>query len=327
MKKIRFATIGSNFIVDRFVAAAELHGHLAYEAVYSRTFETGRKLADTYGVAKVYTTLLDVAKDPEIDFVYVASPNHVHASQSILMMEYGKHVICEKPIASHHGELVEMEAAARKNKVILMEAMKSVHCPGYAALRSQLPKLGKVRNVTLSFMHYTESYDAYLAGKIENIFNPELSNGALVDLGVYPIHMLLSLFGMPLDIHANAIMLSTKTDASGTVACHYGDFLATLQYSKLATYEGNQIAGEKATMIVDKISDIKHLTICYPDGQKEEIPIEKKPVMYYEIAVFLDAIARGEQDGLLDVSHKQMQFLDAARDQLGIVFPADATRV
>lgn len=320
---VNFATIGSNFIVHRFLEAAALVDDFEYAAVYSRTEAKGRELANQYGITTVYTSLESLAKDKKVDAVYIASPNHLHAKHSILMMKHGKHVICEKPISSHSRELAEMEQIARANNVILMEAMKSVHCPGYEAVQNNIQKLGQISHVTFNFSQYSSRYDKYKAGIIENAFKPEVSNGALMDIGVYTIHMLLALFGMPVNIRANVMMLETGTDAAGTISCDYEDFLATLIYSKISSYEGNQIQGESATMIIDKISDIKQVTINYRDGRVENIAINKKNTMYYEIQKFVDAINNHEQAGLLDVTKKQMMFLDEVRDQLGIVFPAD----
>jgi predicted dehydrogenase len=321
---MKFATIGSNFIVHRFLEAAALVADFEYGAIYSRTEEKGKELANQYGVAKVYTDLEGLAQDKEIEVVYVASPNFLHAEQSILMMKHGKHVICEKPISSHARELAEMERVAKENDVVLMEAMKSVHCPGFDAVRDNLYKLGRIRNVTFNFLQYSSRYDNYKAGIVENAFKAEMSNGALMDIGVYTVHMLLALFGMPRSICAKGIMLETGADAAGTIICEYEDFLATLIYSKISSYEGNQIQGEDATMLIDKISDIGKVTIKYRDGREEEIVIDKQVTMYYEVQKFVDAINDHEQmAGLLDVTKKQMMFLDEVRGQLGIVFPAD----
>ena len=326
---MKFATIGSNFIVHRFVQAAELVNGFEYGAVYSRTEEKGRELASQYGVATVYTSLLALAKDKEIKVVYIASPNALHAEQSILMMTHGKHVLVEKPIASHARELAEMRRIAKKHQVVLMEAMKSVHCPGYKAVKIHLHKLGQIRNVTFNFLQYSSRYDNYKAGVIENAFKPELSSGALMDIGVYPVHMLLALFGMPETIDAKALMLKTGVDAAGTISCQYKgqykDFLATLIYSKIASYEGNQIQGEAATMLIDKISDINQITIKYRNGKEENISIDKKVTMYYEIQRFVNAINHYyERIRLLAITSEQMVFLDEVRQQLGIVFPADS---
>ena len=320
---IRFATIGSNFIVHRFLEAAQEVADMSYVAAYSRTYEKGEELAKQYGAARVYTDLQALAQDSEVDAVYIASPNSCHKEQAILMMKHKKHVLCEKPIASNVREFEEMEQVAKENGIILMEAMKSVYCPGFYAVKNNLHKLGVIRNVTFNFLQYSSRYDKYKNGIVENAFKPELSNGALVDIGVYPIHMLLALFGMPLKTQSSGIKLDNGADAAGTILCEYDDFIATLIYSKITSFEGNQIQGEAATMTIDKISDIKKVDIFYRDGSVEVIKFDKMVTMAYEIKKFVQAIHASDQGDLLATTREQMMFLDAVRAQLDIVFPAD----
>jgi len=320
---VKFATIGSNFIVHRFLEAAKSVPNFKYVATYSRTHEVGKQLAKQYAVDKIYTSLTELAEDCEIDAVYIASPNSLHKEQAILMMQHQKHVLCEKPIASNAAELAQMEQVAKANNVVLMEAMKSVHCQGYDAVWNNLPKLGVIRNVAFNFLQYSSRYDNYKAGIVENAFNPALSNGALMDIGVYPIHVLLALFDTPQNFKASAIMLANGADASGVILCDYPNFCATLTYSKITSYESNQIQGEEATMIIDKISDIKQIDIIYRDGRKEQIRIGRKNIMIYEIEKFAKAINETNSEDLLVVTRKQMAFLDSVRKQVGIVFPAD----
>ena len=324
---IRFATIGSNFIVHRFLEAAEQVSDFSYVAAYSRTHGVGEELAKQYGATQVYTDLQALAQASDIDAVYVASPNALHKTQAILMMKHGKHVLCEKPIASNALEFEEMERVAKVNDVVLMEAMKSVHCPGFDAIKDHLFKLGIIRNVTFNFLQYSSRYDKYKNGIVENAFKPELSNGALMDIGVYPIHVLLALFGMPKSVQSSGIKLDNGADASGTILCKYDGFLATLIYSKIASFEGNQIQGEAATMVIDKISDIKQVEILYPSGRKEEVAIEKQTTMVYEIEKFVQAIRTNDTSDLLATTRAQMVLLDEVRGQLGIVFPADENKI
>jgi len=320
---IKFATIGSNFIVHRFLEAAQEVVGFEYVAAYSRTYEVGKELARQYGAAKVYIDLNELAQDVDVDAVYVASPNAFHKDQSILMMQHGKHVICEKPIASNMREFEEMTQVAGEKGVVLMEAMKSVHCPGFAAVRDNLHKLGVIRNITFNFLQYSSRYDNYKLGIVENAFKPELSNGALMDIGVYPLHMMLALFGIPKSVQSSGIKLDNGADASGVILCNYDSFLATLVYSKIATFEGNQIQGEKATMTIDKISDIKKVTIHHRDGVAEDIRIEKKVTMIYEIEKFIATIKGYHTEDLLSTTSAQMYLLDQVRSQQGIIFPAD----
>lgn len=321
---IRFATIGSNFIVHQFLEAAGEVAGFEYVAAYSRTYEIGEALAKQYGATKVYTDLQALARDPEIDAVYIASPNSLHCEQSILMMQHGKHVLCEKPIASNVHEFEEMARVAKAQDVILLEGMKSVHCPGYQVVRENIQHLGKLRQVTFNYSQYSSRYDKYKAGIIENTFKSEFSNGALMDIGVYTIHMLLALFGAPKQIQASDVRLDNGVDGAGAILCQYEDFLATVIYSKISDHLGNQIQGEEATMLIDHISDIGHVQILYRDGRKEAFEIDKKVTMMYQIETFVKAIRGEETKDLLATTRKQMHFLDDARKQLGIVFPADA---
>ena len=96
---IRFATIGSNFIVDQMLDAAGHCPGFAYEAVYSRTQQRAGEFAAKYGVSKTYTSLDALAGDNHVDAVYIASPNLCHKEQAIALMRAGKHVLCEKPMA------------------------------------------------------------------------------------------------------------------------------------------------------------------------------------------------------------------------------------
>ena len=321
----RFATIGTNFIVDRFVKAATLVDSMEFCAVYSRGTESGRAFADKYGVGKVYTDLMELARDSDIDGVYIASPNSLHCEQAILMMEHGKHVLCEKPIASNVQELDEMRKVARANGVILLEAMKSVYGPGYAAVRDNLHKIGQVRNVNFNFSQYSSRYDKFREGVVENAFNPELSNGALMDIGVYCVHVLLALFGSPDVVKSSGIFLSNGADAAGSLICEYDSFLATVIYSKVANSNiPNEICGEFGTMVIDKLSDVGSVFIKYNDGREERVVFEKLPVMVYEIEKWLGLIDGSDLDEDYNaVTCAQMVMLDDVRKQLGIVFPAD----
>ena len=102
---IKFATIGTSFIAEQFVTGANATGQFCLAAVYSRNSNTGLAFAKKFGCNKVYTSLGNIAKDENIDAVYVASPNSFHAEQSELLLRAGKHVICEKPITHNVGEV------------------------------------------------------------------------------------------------------------------------------------------------------------------------------------------------------------------------------
>lgn len=173
---IRFGVIGTNFITDRFLKAGECCGEFKLVAVYSRTMERAKEYAQVHGAKYAFDTLETLAECEEVDAVYVASPNACHAKQSILMMEHGKHVLCEKAVASNSRELEEVLAAAKKAQVVFLEAVRQIYMPGFQAIQENLHKLGTIRRASFSYCKYSSRYDNYKNGIIENAFNPNLSN-------------------------------------------------------------------------------------------------------------------------------------------------------
>ena len=256
------------------------------------------------------------------------------------MMQHHKHVLCEKPIASNASEFQQMYDTAIKNQVILLEAMRSVFSPGFAAIRSLLPVLGTIRQIDFSFCKYSSRYDHFKEGIIENAFHPALSNAALMDIGVYCVHPLVSLFGMPASIQSSSIFLSNGFEGAGTVLLQYTDMQATLRYSKISdSYLPSQIQGEAATLLIDKIQDPQQLTLLFRDGHTENpnIPAVSNNMVYEaaEFARLIDqlqqALENDSTDGIpslirhswLKASCLELEIMDTVRRQQKILFPAD----
>ena len=96
MNPIKLGIIGSNFVTDWLCESVQKTEGIILHAMYSRTEERGREFAGKYGIASVFTDL-DAFLSSDIDAVYIASPNFLHAYQAIKAMEKGKHVLVEKP--------------------------------------------------------------------------------------------------------------------------------------------------------------------------------------------------------------------------------------
>jgi len=125
--------IGTNFISDAFCDAAKAVGIVPY-AVYSRTDERGRAFAKKHGIEKVYTDYAAALSDEKIDSVYVASPIFAHAEQTVLALRAGKHVLCEKMMASTLEEFYSMKEASEKYGRVLVEAMRPAYDPLWQAV-------------------------------------------------------------------------------------------------------------------------------------------------------------------------------------------------
>lgn len=323
---VRLATIGTNFITDWLMEGIQELDTIELVAVYSRTMEKGKEFAAKYGVTKVYDNYDAMAEDPEIDAVYVASPTALHFTHTMCMLNHGKHVLCEKPVASNGKELELMIQAAKDNQVVFMEAMKSVHTPGFKAMMDNLDKIAPVRRVTLQYCQYSSRYDKFKKGIIENAFNPKLSNGAIMDIGVYCIHYLASLLGEPDHILADSVFLENGVDGAGTIVASYGDKQAEVMYSKITdSFLPSQIQGEKGCMIISECPNPKNIVIKYRDGSEETLEFEARDnPMKYETIKFVELVEKKQVDHpYLQSSVIEMKIMDEARKQTGIVFPAD----
>lgn len=333
-EKIRFAVIGTNFISDWVIAGARQDSRFELKAVYSRTQATADAFADKHAIPFTFTSLEEMAKSDEIDAVYIASPNSLHAIQSILMMQHGKHVLCEKPFASNAREAFQMIQEAEKAGVTLMEAMKPTLTPNFSAIIDQLPSIGKVRHYVSSFCQYSSRYDRFRAGEQLNAFNPQLSSGALVDVGVYTLYPLVVMFDKPLRIQASGTLLSTGVDGAGSVLLDYPDFQATLVYSKISdAYMPTEIQGEEGTISVDKIHTIREVKFYPRKFATSGIGTGSEPILisrstpndeyFYEIKEFIDLIQTGNQQSKINSwksSLTTMEVMDEIRHQLKVRF-------
>ena len=209
MKKTRFGIVGTGRISDWVLKGAVLDPRFEAAAVCSRSLDKGKAFAEAHGIAKVYTDLDEMASDPEIDAIYIGTPNSTHHDLAILCMNHGKHVLCEKPMASNAREVGEMIDAAKANGVMLMEAMISTLCPNFVAARERLAEMGSVRHYFASFCQYSSKYDLVkriIAGEdnsaVPSSLNPDCCGGALMDIGIYPIYPMVALLGRPKGIKA-----------------------------------------------------------------------------------------------------------------------------
>ena len=337
MRKIRFGVIGTNNISDWVIAGGRQDERFELVAVCSRAQERADEFAAKHNIPHTFTSLEEMAKSPLIDAVYIATPNYVHAEQSILCMNHGKHVLCEKPFASNAREAKQMIEAARRNQVTLMEAMISTLNPNFLIAKDKLKDLGTIRRYFASYCQYSSRYDKFKEGIILNAFKPELSNGAVMDIGIYTTYPMVALFGKPQKIEAQGIVLHTGADGQGAVNFQYDGMNATVLYSKIANSAlPTEIEGEAGNLLLDKIHITKQVDFIprqvTAQGKEQEnhcqsigVPLDKSEY-YYEMAEFMNLIEQGKQESILNSwenSLTNIEIIDEIRRQLGVHYPAD----
>lgn len=324
---MRFGTIGTNFIAREFKRAGKSVNGFSITAVYSRQLETARAFAEDLQGADCVTDLDELAVRGDVDAVYIASPNSFHAEQARNMLKAGKHVLLEKPACPDRQTFSELCELARENHVALLEAMRPAFTPGFRALRSALDEVGTVRRASFIYCQYSSRYDAYKRGIVENAFDPSLCNGSLMDIGVYCVHALAALFGLPERVLAAAQRLDNGLDSQGSALCVYPGMLADLTYSKIADgRRQSEIQGERGTLLIDSVSNPKNIIFRGRDGTEKIIYHDPDPEFFgmaHEIAAFMDFAARPEErpwEPFNRVSEQTLALMDEIRRQTGIDF-------
>lgn len=327
MKKVKFATIGTNFVTRSFLEAGAYLEGFELTAVYSRSTQNAKKLLEGYDKSiRIYTDLDELADDEEVDAVYVASPTACHMDHSIKMMNARKHVLCEKPIASNHMEWKRMSDTAKSNGVILMEAMRPLYHPAFNAIKEGLRSIGKIHMAYLNFCQYSSRYNNFKKGIIENAFRPELSNGALMDIGIYSIEMMIALFGRPKSLLSTGQVLPQSIDVHGQVIAIYDDKSVMLSYSKVSNSNApSEIQGEEGTLYFDSIIETSKVWIVRKKKNKEVLfSGNETNDMKFEIQHFIDGInGKLSFENNNNVSDEAMRCTDIVRKQQKIVFSAD----
>lgn len=298
---VRFGVIGSGWIAEEFVKGTQLVDGLEFAAMYSRTAEKGKSFAEKFADVPVYTDINEFAES-DIDAVYIASPNLLHYEQSRLMLEHGKHVLCEKPITVEPEEFEELYALAESKKLVYTEAIMMLHLPAKNELKNALKKIGKITTAHFDFSQLSSKYAALKRGENPNIFNPEMKTGCLRDLGIYCYYPVAEYFGLPEKITASAGFIETGADGYGTAVLDYPEMQITLTYSKIGqSYLGSQIFGDKGTITIESISQLTNIFIHYADhyadGKTEKVygEIPKHELMSYEAKSFLKYIKNFEK--------------------------------
>lgn len=182
MKKYNWAVLGTGVIANETATAMAKNGRRLY-AVGNRTHEKAVAFAEKYGIEKVYDDFNDMFTDPDIDIIYITTPHNTHIDFMKKAIENKKHILVEKSITLNSDELSETVKLAKKNGVVIGEAMTIYHMPIFKELKKILDtgELGRVNLITANFGSF-KPYDMN-----NRFFNRNLAGGAMLDIGVYAL--------------------------------------------------------------------------------------------------------------------------------------------
>jgi predicted dehydrogenase len=323
MKKFGWGFIGAGAIANRFMAGLMQVPDAYLAAVSSRTYEKARTFAGKYN-AKVYKSTEELIADEDVDIVYVATPHTVHRENTLMAIEMGKPVLCEKPMAPNAKMVTEMVQAARKKRVYLMEAMWTRFFPAMKKVREWLDegRIGKVQFVTADFGYYEEEDPSKI------IFDPNTAGGSLLDVGIYPIAFAFMVFGKkPNRITGLADMASTGVDAAmGCTLGFEGGGLALLYSAMNAeTPQVAEIIGQKGRIVIPQFWSPREAHLYIGGELIESFKGDHEGEGYqFEIAAVQEDIRNGRLENELmplDESIAIAEVMDELRSQWGLVYP------
>ncbi|MEJ2113253.1 MAG: Gfo/Idh/MocA family oxidoreductase [Flavobacteriaceae bacterium] len=321
IKPIRWGIIGLGNIAHKFakdlltIEDAELY------AVASRTQDKADEFAKKYNATKAYATYEDLANDSNVDAVYIATPHVYHKENTIMCLKKGIAVLCEKPFAMNAQEVDDMIACAKENNTLLMEALWTYFLPHYQYVLDLIKseKYGKVLKLEADFGFVVEPDES------SRTYNKSLGGGSLLDIGIYPIFVALSNFGLPNTIDATATFFENGVDSSCNMVFQYKNCEAHLESTFIANTPVEAIFYcEKAIIKINRMFHIPTTVSIIVDGKEEVKDFGYNTIGYnYEAIHFNKLIREGKKESdimTFDFSRKLIRLLDDVSEIIGLKY-------
>ena len=330
---LRFGIVGTGRISDWVMKGAAQDPRIQVTAVCSRTVESAQAFVSRHPLAseaKIYTSVEEMAADPQVDAIYIGTPNQTHCEYTLAGLKAGKHVLCEKPLAINAQEGLKMVEAARESGCLLMEAMVSTVNPNFRNVASRLDEIAPIHHYSSYFCQYSTKYEDLKNGKVATAFKPGTA-GALRDVGVYTIYPLVALFGRPSEVSGSLTVVKTEegdADVYGTACLKYENMDAVLTWSKaFDSFQPTEVSGEKGNLILDEIhiarkaEIVPHAAPTSGLGPKpgrtllsEGMPQNE---YYYEFKEFADLVESGQTESAANPLEASVITLEIIDELLG----------
>lgn len=310
-KVYKWGIIGAGHIAGSFAKGLKILPNARCYAIASRDGDKAKRFAAEYGFEKDYDSYQAMLNDPQVDIVYVATPNNLHYTHTMMALDAGKHVLCEKPFALTCSQAMTVMRVAREKNLFLMEALWSRFHPSMTTAAQLLSQgvIGKPQLLQAEFgIHPTYNENSRL-------FDPKLGGGSIADIGIYPIFLALFLFGDPLSMDVSSIPAPTGVDmTTSIVMTHKEGRMSVLTSSFAFDLESDaKITGDAGRLRLCRMfhTPTKLMLRRNVEEAETEIPVEMEGNGYnYEAAEVMRCIDEGTIES--DVwSHSQtLRLLD-----------------
>lgn len=317
-KTINWGIIGLGNIANKFAQDLLTVENAKLYAVASRSQEKANAFSSRYNASKAYNSYEALANDPNIDAVYIATPHAFHKENTLLCLENGIAVLCEKPFAMNTEEVGNMIAKAKEKNVLLMEALWTYFLPHYQFVLNELKNetYGKLIKLEADFGFY-RAFD-----NSSRVFNKSLGGGSLLDVGIYPIFAALSTLGIPNNIEASATYFENGADSSCDIIFNYPN--NTKAYLKSTLLEGTPTHAifhcEKGRLKINTQFHCPSTVTVTSNGKEETINFNYKTIGYnYEIIHFNELIRQRKTESDIMTFKFSQQLIKTLDDVRNII--------
>jgi xylose dehydrogenase (NAD/NADP) len=240
--KVRWGILGPGRIAVRFLEDGINAHNAEFVAVASRDRARAAEFAIRFLIPRVHGSYEELLADPQVDAVYIATPNSYHHSMTMQALAAGKHVLCEKPYSRHPDEIVAAFDAADAKSLVLMEAFMWRHTPMVRQFMDLLPEVGELRSVRSTFAF------AMAAGTDVRL-EPGLEGGALMDVGCYCVSASRLIAGEPVAVQGEQTLGPSGVDVAFAGLLTFGSGVVS-QIGCGFTYEHRtmEAIGSKASL-------------------------------------------------------------------------------
>lgn len=326
MERFRWGIISTGKIAGKFAQALNHLPDAELVAVGSRSQDSADAFGEQHGIPRRYDSYEALVQDPAVQVVYIGTPHVYHLENTLLALNAGKHVLCEKPFAINAQQAQRGIDRAREKGLFLMEAVWMRYIPAIVQLRDWLAegRIGEVRVVQADFNVPLPSDPQ------GRMYNRALGGGALLDLGLYPISFATMILGMPQVVKSHVHMTTTGVDEQEGLLLGYEGGITAMLTAGMAKWTRNTavIKGENGTIQVQ--APFHHPTdlTLHVQGQQPEnyhIPYESNG-LNYEAAEVHECLRAGKLESAampLEETLQTLQLMDALRAEWGLTYPGE----
>ncbi len=330
MKTIRWGIIGTGAIANKFAEVLNSLDDVELLAVASRKQDTANTFARKYGIKRAYATYEELAKDSDLDVVYIATPHSEHKDNAALCIKNGKAILCEKPFTLNQEETKYLISLAREHKVFLMEAMWTKFMPTTFQVKKWIEekRIGEIKHIRANF-GYCNEFD-----ENSRLFDINIAGGALLDAGIYPITYAVHMLGkLPKAIKSSAFIGPSNVDEQNVIILEFEDGILADLSSAVTAELGKDavIIGDKGRIEIPNFFFAQAAKLYDAEGKLVDRFEEDFIINGYEYEAMEvnSCIREGKlESSILPLSDTIdiMEIMDEIRDQWGLVYPQEVKK-